>query len=116
MTDNNEFLFQKVDNSTWRRHLCIPHRHHSFHTEFMLMHTPPNITLRRATVSFIRNTIQLLSTSYNQNYSTQEDIFSISNINYKLPKVEWFSTYLKKHILHITSSSMYPTKQSHRSQ
>ena len=64
LSEDREFLYFRLDASTWHRFLRLPHAHRGYHEEFLVMHDHPIGFLYRATVCSRENGIHLLSAGH----------------------------------------------------
>jgi len=61
LSEDREFLYFRLDSSTWHRFLRLPHAHRGYNEESLMMHDHPIGCLYRATVCSRENGIHLLS-------------------------------------------------------
>ena len=91
-TPDREFLFHKISEDTWRRHLIKPNSRRSYHTQFLDMPPPRDTVLLRASIKASNHTLIIISLSSwsPPTVPTDHDYISFGNIRVKIPQIDWF--------------------------
>ena len=103
VTSCNQFLYHKLSNELWHRHILKQNRHHTFQTHSLVLHEAPNEPLSRASVCHSTNAICILNSStINFNIPPiQKDFHTYDAITIEWPDLDWFMD----NISHTTSTT-----------
>ena len=102
VTSCNQFLYHKLSNELWHRHILKQNRHHTFQTHSLVLHEAPNEPLSRASVCHSTNSICILNSStINFNIPPiQKDIHTYDAITIEWPDLDWFMDNITYNINH----------------
>ena len=90
-SSDNKFLFKHIKYNIWHQHLKKNNSHRTFHTEFLVVLSPPTCTLLRASAITTNSVYHLLHLSSNAaiGEQVQEIAFRFHAVVMSKPLINW---------------------------
>ena len=96
ISQDKEFIYHRITDKLWHRHIRRPYSHRSYHTQYLQLDDIPSSDLYRASIR--KTSISLVVTAISQKPDIPPALdniaYSFGNIKLMVPRIDWFMRYI----------------------